>query len=272
MSRVSPCGMLSACAALLWCAAAGAQDRSREAVADAIVSRTGNSAAFTQRSDQPPGAADQYRRQLGGITINSRNNAPWRAPDIDGITVVRLDAAETSEFQILAPFETTLGWLRFSPDGDWLSYVVLRDTGVEQWVAEIAAGVPRPLTSASLNSAWGEPCQWLADSSGMLCRFLVAGRGSPPEAEDALFDYHFTSQLGTVRLATGRRSDLGAPGLFVRAEPVASSDQLLVVRLGEPAGADAAAQQIPRSVEILDAGGNLVRRLADLPAGASDPR
>ena len=269
---LSRCGMLPACAALLWCAAAGAQDRSREAVADAIVSGTGSAAAFTQRSGQLPGAAEQYRRQLGGIAINSRNNAPWRAPDIDGITVVRLDAAETSEFQILAPFDTTLGWVRFSPDGAWLSYVVLRDTGVEQWVAEIAAGIPRPLTSASLNAAWGEPCQWLADSSGMLCRFLKSGRGSPPEAADALFEYHFTSQLGTVRLATGRRSDLGAPGLFARAEPVPNSDQLLVVRLGEPSGADVAAHQLPRSVEIHDADGNVVRRLADLPAGAGGPR
>ena len=178
MSRVS----IATCAALLSCAVAGAQDRARETVADAIVSGTGGAAAFTQRADRAPEVAEEYRRQLGGIAINGRNNAPWRAPDIDGITVARLDAAEPSEFQILAPFGTTLGWLRFSPDGAWLSYVVVRDTGVEQWVAEIARGIPRPLTSASLNAAWGEPCQWLADSSGMLCRFLVSGRGSPPEA------------------------------------------------------------------------------------------
>ena len=264
MSRMS----IATCAALLSCAAASAQDGSREAVADAIVSGTGNAAAFTQHADRVPEVAEEYRRQLGGITINSRNNAPWRAPDIDGITVARLDVAEPSEFQILAPFGTTLGWLRFSPDGAWLSYVVIRDTGVEQWVAEIARGIPRPLTSASLNAAWGEPCQWLTDSSGMLCRFLVSGRGSPPEGADGLFEYYFKSQLGSVLLATGRRSDLGAPGPFVLAVPVPDSDRLVVVRLGESSGADAAAHQIRRTVEILDADGSLVRRLADLPAGA----
>ena len=268
MSRVS----IAICAALLSCAVAGAQDRARETVADAIVSGTGGAAAFTQRADRAPEVAEEYRRQLGGIAINGRNNAPWRAPDIDGITVARLDAAEPSEFQILAPFDTTLGWLRFSPDGAWLSYVVIRDTGVEQWVAEIARGIPRPLTSASLNAAWGEPCQWLTDSSGMLCRFLVSGRGSPPEDADALFEYYFTSQLSSVLLATGRRSDLGVPGLFARAEPVPNSGQLLVVRLGGSSGADAAAHQIRRTVEILDADGSLVRRLADLPAGGDVPR
>ena len=190
------------CAVVLSCVAAGAQDRVRESAA-ALISGVGNAAAFTLRADSPPRAPEERRRELGGIAINTRNGAPWPAPDIEGITVVRLDAADASEFQILAPFDTTLGWLRFSPDGAWLSYVVIRDTGVEQWVAEIASGIPRPLTSASLNAAWGEPCRWLADSSGMLCRFVMSARGAPPEDAAALIDYYFTSQLGVVRLATG---------------------------------------------------------------------
>lgn len=272
MPRVSRCGQLAACAALLSCAAAGAQDHAPETAADAVVSPAGNAAAVIRRSGGAPRAAAEYRRQLGGLAINTRNNAPWRAPDIDAVTVTRLDAAETSGFEILAPFETTLGWVRFSPDSAWLSYAVIRDTGVEQWVAEIASGIPRPLTSAALNSAWGAPCAWLADSSGMLCRFLVAGRGSPPADADALFEYYFTSQLGAVRLATGRRGDLGAPGLFVRAAPVPGSGQILAVRLAPPAGADADTGRLRRSVEILDADGALVRSLADLPADDAAPR
>lgn len=271
MHRVRSCGPLAACAVLVCCVTAAAQDHARESVAAALVSGTGNAAAFTVRPDRAPAAPEEHRRELGGIAINARNNAPWPAPDIAGISVSRLDAADASEFRILAPFDTTLGWLRFSPDGAWLSYVVIRDTGVEQWVAEIASGTPRPLTSASLNAAWGEPCRWLADSSGMLCRFVMSARGSPPEDEAALADYHFTSQLGIVRLATGRRSDLGEPGLIVQALPVAGSPQLVVVRLAEQSAAGGG--RLPqRSVEILDLDGNPVRRLADLPPGAGGQR
>ena len=46
----------------------------------------------------------------------------------------------------------------------------------------------------------------------------------------------------------------------------------MVVTLREPPGADAAARQLQRTVEILDMEGNPVRRLADLPAGGSDSR
>lgn len=265
MHRVSICGPLAVCAAALWCATAGAQDRVREGAA-ALVSGAGNAAAFTERLAAPPAVPEERRREIGGIAINTRNNSPWPAPDIGAITVARLDAPDAGEFRILAPFDTTLGWLRFSPDSAWLSYVVIRDTGVEQWVAEIASGIPRPLTSAALNAAWGEPCRWLDDSSGMLCRFVMSARGAPPEDGDALADYHFTSQLGIVRLATGRRSDLGEPGLYVGAQPIAGAGQLLVVRLSAPPGADVGGPPLPRSVEILDMDGNLVRRLADLPA------
>ena len=271
MLGLSRRGPLAAAAVLLACAAAGAQDAVRE-TAGALVSATGSAAAFTERAADPPREPQERRRELGGIAINTRNNAPWPAPAIEGITVVRLDAPDASDFRILAPFDTTLGWLRFSPDGAWLSYVVLRDTGVEQWVAEIASGIPRPLTSASLNAAWGEPCRWLADSSGMLCRFLVSARGGPPEDEAALADYYFTSQLGSVEIATGRRSDLGAPGLFVSAEPLPGGAQMLAVRLAAQSGAAAASGRAARSVEILDMAGNPLRSLADVPAGGAPAR
>ena len=138
--------------------------------------------------------------------------------------------------EVLAPLDTTLGWVGFSPDGTYLSYVVIRDTGVEQWVLDLSSGVPRPLTTASLNATWGEPCRWLMDSSGMLCRFVRSARGSPPTdgaaTAEALVEYHFTSQLGTVALATGRRTDIGGPGLYVRAAARADGD-FAVSRIGE---------------------------------------
>lgn len=199
--------------------------------------------------------SDIQRLELGGLEFNPRNNALWPTPHLEGITLRAIPDDATHE--VLAPFDTTLGWVRFSPDGSYLSYVVIRDTGVEQWVLDVTTGVPRPLTSASLNAIMGEPCLWLTDSRGMLCRFIRSARGSPPVQPDAdtddavretLVGYHFTSQLGTVKLATGRRTDLGSPGLYVQAS-TRPDGGYVVVTLGQ-------------TVEIWDENGNVSRTLA----------
>ena len=204
-----------------------------------VVSPRGDTAAFIHPGNDRWDPSEINRRRLSGVEFNPRNNTPWPTPAIDSITLLSLPDAATHE--VLAPFDTTLGWVRFSPDGSYLSYVVIRDTGVEQWVFDISTGTPRPLTSASLNAIWGEPCSWLRNSRGMLCRFVLSARGSPPadpdsetddQAREALIDYHFTSQLGTVMLATGRRTDLGAPGLYVRASATPDG-QYVVVHQGQ---------------------------------------
>ena len=114
--------------------------------------------------------------RLAGYRINPRNSAPWRSSDITAIRLRRID--DETEHLVLAPRGTTLGWVDFAPDGSHLSYMVIRDTGVELWVVNVITGTPRPLTDASLNATWGNPCEWLSDSSGVLCRFRMSARGA----------------------------------------------------------------------------------------------
>ena len=242
--------------------------------------------------------------RLAGYRIDPRNSGPWSAPAITAMTIRPLDAAgpstgngsgsgggataEDGGFRIVAPAGTTLGWPAFAPDGSHLSYAVLRDTGIELWVADLAARQPRPLTSAALNATWGNPCEWLADSSGVLCRFRQSARGSPPAPprapggpnvqendgrqspvrtyqdllanahDEALFRYHFTSQIATVELATGSRTDVGAPGLFASISGAPDGEHLLVERIQPPFSRLLPARGFARSVEVWsrDGGGH----------------
>ena len=155
-----------------------------------IVGPTREVAVFVEQRSMPPiGWLGRPMHRLAGYRIDPRNSGPWRAPEIAALTVVGLDVesgtrkAGTDDVRVLAPRGTTLGWPSFSPDGSHLSYAVLRDTGIELWVVDLSTGQPRPLTSASLNATWGNPCQWLADDSGVLCRFRRSARDcSPPRA------------------------------------------------------------------------------------------
>ncbi len=243
-------------------AGAGAQDR--PPAPEALVGPGGDAVALAYPGRRPAAVDERRLLELGGQRINTRNNTPRPAPDIDRIVLVRL--ADAVVHEVLAPFETSLGWVRFSPDGSYLSYVVIRDTGVEQWILDIASGIPRPVTSASLNATRGEPCAWLRDGSRVLCRFVMSARGAPPAGGDALFGYYFTSQLGTVELATGRRTNVGAPELFAAAIPSPDGEFVLVATLGPPAAGAAQPAARTRALEIRNADGSLVRRLADLPA------
>ena len=255
---------------------------------DVVVSPNGDVVALIERRLMPD-IAELARpmHRLAGYRIDPRNSAPWRSPGVTAITLQPLDPGRASS-RVVAPWGTTLGWARFAPDGRHLSYAVLRDTGVEQWVVDVGTGVPRPLTSASLNATWGEPCGWLPDSSGVLCRFRMSARGSAPEApraprgpivresggrpapvrtyqdllrgphDDALFTYHFTSQIGTVALATGRRTDIGRPGLFARVAGAPDGRHLLVERVEPPFPRSVPAARFARSIEVWTGGGEVI--------------
>ncbi len=253
----------------------------------AIVSPNLKTVAFIERRGAPPIqwlARPMHR--LAGYRIDPRNSGPWNAPAIQAIDLQPIRENNDTQFalspktRILAPRGTSLGWPRFSPDGTHLSYTVIRDTGIELWAVDLSTGQPRPLTSASLNATWGNPCEWLGNSSGVLCRFRMSARGAPPDEpgvpsgpniqandgqlstvrtyqdllsnahDKALFEYHFTSQVATVALATGRRTAIGDPGLYARVSGSPNSEYLLVERLTKPWSLLVPASRFSRSIEV----------------------
>ena len=268
-----------------------------------LVSPNRDVVVLMERRSMPP-ISWQARplERLAGYRIDPRNSGPWRAPETSALTIRRIDDEPADVgLRIDAPRGTTLGWSQFSPDGSHLSYAVLRDTGIELWVVDVASGKPRALTSASLNATWGNPCEWLFDSSGVLCRFRVPARGAPPSPprqpsgpnvqehdgrlspvrtyqdllsnpyDEALFEYHFTSRIETVDQATGSRSPVGEPGLFLRVSGAPDSRHVLVERLERPFSWLHPASRFPRSVEVWTRDGGKVATVATLPLADAVP-
>ena len=267
-----------------------------------------NIAAFIERRSAPSiNWLARPMHRLAGYRIDPRNSGPWNAPNIGTIEIIRLgngnsESPARMKTRVAAPRGTTLGWPRFSPDGTHLSYAVVRDTGIELWVVDLSSGQPRPLTSASLNATWGNPCEWLSDTSGVLCRFRMSARGAPPDAprvpvgpnvqvsngrlstvrtyqdllsnphEEALFEYHFTSQVATVTLATGSRTAVGKPGMYARVTAAPDTQHILVERVTTPWSWLVPANRFARSIEVWARDGEIhilaLRPLADtVPIG-----
>ena len=237
--------------------------------------------------------------RLAGFRLNPRTNGPHTSGGVNRVTVKRIDDGAEHVFD--APRETSLGDFEYSPDGSHLLFTLTRYNGIEAWVMDVATGQPRPISDASVNAAWGNPCDWLDEGSAVLCRFKASARGAPPAApaapagpniqehaggaapirtfqdllqnahDEALFEYYFTSQIGTIELATGRRTAIGRPGLYDRVSASPSGEHLLTVEVERPFSWLVRASSFPKDVTVRNRSGEIVASIARLPLADAVP-
>ena len=135
-------------------------------------------AILPRRSQLSIAEMSQPMLRLAGMRINPANNGPHRAPMTTGITLRSI--ATGVERAVQVPAGARIGSLSFSPDGKRFSFTNTRDTRIDLYVAD-AATAQAHLVEGAVN-AIGEECEWLDDSSGLLCNFVPASRGTPPAA------------------------------------------------------------------------------------------
>jgi dipeptidyl aminopeptidase/acylaminoacyl peptidase len=266
----------------------------------AAVSPARDVIALLERASMPPVAElAQPMHRLAGMRINPRTNGPHRFQALRSIALKTL--ADGAEIKVTLPQNPKLAWLGFSPDGKRFAFTQTRDTGIELWMGDSATGQAKAVSTASLNAVWGAPCEWLADSSALLCRFVPPSRGAPPAEPDvpagpniqenlgrkapvrtyedmltsahdeALFEFYGTSLLAIVDAASGARRPVGAAGLYEIAEISPSGEFLVVTRLKRPFSRLVPAEDFPKDVEVWNRRGDVVRKIADLPVADTVP-
>jgi len=263
----------------------------------AVISPAANVMALLERANMPAIAdlAEPMLR-LAGARINPKTNGPHSPASILGITFKRI--ADGVETRVALPPDVRIGSPGFSPDGKWLSFTVNRSSGVELWMADTASARARAVTAATVNALGG--CNWLQDSSAMLCHFVVTGRGpapAPPAVptgpriqenigraapaptfqdlltsahDEALFEHYFTSQLATVTPA-GAKAPIGRPAIFATASMSPDGQFVLVSRIKRPFSRLVTASGFAKDVEIWSRKGDLVRTIGEQPLAEGVP-
>jgi len=258
-----------------------------------VVSPKGDTVALLSRPSMPSIAElAQPMLRLAGYRLNPRTNGPHRSAGITRITLKNI--GDGAEHAFDAPRETSLGPVEFSPDGSRLVFTLTRYNGIEVWLMEVATGNVRPLSDASINAAWGDPCDWLDENATVICTFKAAARGVPPAAPDvpagpniqehsggaapirtyqdllanahdeALFEYYFTSQVATIEIATGRRTAIGRPGLYQQVSASPSGQHILMVEVERPFSWLVTARSFPKDVTVRNRSGERVATIARL--------
>src|SRR5271157_1249636 len=180
--------------------------------------------------------------RLAGVRINPANNGPHGAGRFDGYLLKRI--ADGREIPVTLPPDAHLSPPIWSPDGQRFAFTNFNRTSVELWVGDAHTGSAHLIAGVRLNAALGAPCEWMPDSSSLLCLTAPAGRGAPPKAnpvptgphieesfgkaapqptfedllmnafDEKLFDYYATAQLELVSLPAskaGPELSAGAP-------------------------------------------------------------
>ena len=230
--------------------------------------------------------------RLAGTRITPKYNSRQQTYFITGLTIKSIK--DGKEMQIPLPDGARLSFPRWSLDGKWLAFPLMRDTGFELWIADASAGKAKALTGPILSATVNSGFAWLPDNK-ILVYAILENRGDPPKKPEVpigpntqetegrfatvrtyqdllqtphdaeLFKYYATSQIHEIDITTGKSRTLGAPGVYLGADPSPDGKLLLVYRVKEPYSFSVPYYSFPHNYEIWDRDGNLAHLFAELP-------
>jgi dipeptidyl aminopeptidase/acylaminoacyl peptidase len=243
--------------------------------------------------------------KLAGLRINPRINGPHMGYPFIEFVFKRI--ADGVEAKVTGSTLSRMGTPEWSPDGKQIAFTKATETGVELWISDLS-GRARKL-NVTLNAAYGDAVQWMADSKTLLVQLIPSGRGKPPVAptvpkgpnvqesfanaapvrtyedmlanphDEDLFDYYATAQLAFLDTTSGRTTTIGQPALFRGLSVSPDGNYLLVTRIHRPYSYLHPHTAFPSSVEVWDKTARVVRSvvrrgLVEPPIGgvATGPR
>ncbi|MGH7545475.1 MAG: TolB family protein, partial [Gemmatimonadota bacterium] len=198
------------------------------------------------------------------------------------------------------PADPRIRDVQWAPDGSRIAFSVTADDAVELWIADLRTAAARRLLDGRLSDVLGDAFHWLPDGSGLVVKLVPGDRGAPPPPPDvpagpviqqnagkvapartyqdlleslhdeALFEHYFSAQVARVGL-DGRITPIGEPGLIAQAEPSPNGAYLLVQTIQRPFSYLLPVYRFPARIEVWDAAGKVVRRVADLPLAEEVP-
>ena len=237
--------------------------------------------------------------RLAGRRINPASNSPHRFQYSVGLTLKRV--ADGSEIKIDVPPGAKISRIEWSDDGRHFAFLNTSSDRVQVWVGDAATGKIQHLKSIAINSVIGNPLTWMPDNKTLLVQLVPTTRGAVPAEplvpnepntqessgrpgpvrtyedllrspyDERLFEYYATSRLALVDVATGHTTAVGQPAIFQSVDPAPDGRHILVTRIQKPFSYLFPDNAFPREIEVWDAKGKLVYKVASLPLSDQVP-
>jgi dipeptidyl aminopeptidase/acylaminoacyl peptidase len=248
------------------------------------------------------------RLRLAGLRFNPLTNGQTAVPYATALSLQAVRGGSARPVKGV-PQGLKMLYVKWSPDGHLLSFVQRQDggpgglprAGLELFVVDVKTAEARRLGTMRLNGVLGDPCAWMPDSKGLLCRVVPASRGAEPKHEQApegpdvsenlgrmspgrtyedllrnpederFFEYYATAELALVPV-TGAVRPLPVTGLIEQAKPSPDGQYALVVERHRPFSYALPVDFFPLKAMVVDLPtGKVVKQLADEPLADSIP-
>jgi len=239
----------------------------------------------------------QPELRLAGLRFNPRTNGPSRGRYMTALSLKALpDGVEEPVAGLPAPAKIRfVGW---APDARHIFFVNVSDAtvdpGLSLWIVDVESAQARRVPGLALNGIFGQPCEWLGDSQGLICRAVPKGRAVAPvrseiptgpiiqenlgqvtpaatyedllknSEDEAIFDYFATSQVVVVGL-DGKVKTAGNLGVIESASASPDGRYVLLDERHHPYSYMLPFEKFPERISVVDLRSGKIKQLTDKP-------
>ena len=243
----------------------------------------------------------QPELKLAGVRFNPERHDQTRSTYATSLTLVPVAGGAPRPVSGL-PNAPRMRYATWSPDSSKIAFTLSTDEGVEMWVADVATGAARRVTTPKVNQSLPRrPFEWMPDSKSLLVRCVPPNRPPAPEGEHApagpavqesrarkapartyedmirnesdaaLFEYHMQSIAGIFPLESSPAIDIPIPpAMIIRAAPSPDGRFVLAEIAHRPFSYTVPLDRFPRRIEIWSTQG-LIKQIGDLPLADQVP-
>ena len=239
----------------------------------------------------------QPELRLAGLRFNPRTNGPSRGRYVTALSLKALpDGVEKPVAGL--PAQAKIRFVGWAPDARHVFFVnvsdATADSGLSLWIVDVESAQARRVPGVALNGIFGQPCEWLGDSQGLICKAVPKGRGLAPvrsevptgpiiqenlgqvtpgptyedllknPEDEAIFDYFATSQVVVVGL-DGRIKTVGKLGVIESASASPDGRYALLDERHHPYSYLLPFEKFAERISVVDLRRGNIKQLADKP-------
>ena len=238
---------------------------------------------------------------LAGLQIDPRANRARTLTTRGGRGIDAIDATTGRSTAIEIPAGATVSGPAWSPDGSQIAFIANFDDASHMYVADVATGKSRRITTTPLLATLVTEPQWTANGTQVAVVLLPERRAAAPTApaiaigpkvrmtkpgeknrtrtyadllewphERDLFEYYTTGQLATIDVRSRAVRRIGAPAMIQRVDPSPTGSYFRVTTTQKPFSHTVPFGAFGSVDQVWDASGRVVVELAKRPLREGD--